>query len=108
MRGRQGGFRLARAAEEIHLIEIIQAIDGPLKDCNACVSGLATCSDTAPCPLHERFKPIREQLKAFMHDTTLADMGDAIETKLKAFGAGAGSQLGLADMVSKTSATPTR
>lgn len=32
VRGAQGGYRLARPAEEISLLEIVEAIDGPVMD----------------------------------------------------------------------------
>jgi Rrf2 family protein len=40
LRGANGGYRLARAAKEITLLEIVEAVDGPLR-------GLAPAFETA-------------------------------------------------------------
>lgn len=50
MRGARGGVRLARPANEITLLEIVEAIDGPIT-LNECVITPEACSLTETCPL---------------------------------------------------------
>ena len=73
VRGVGGGFVLARPAANICLMEVLVALD-----CNhfleKCVYGLAGCSDSAPCPLHEHWKPIRNQIEVYLFEHTIADL----------------------------------
>jgi len=50
MRGARGGVRLAKPASEITLLEIVEAIDGPIT-LNECVTDADACSLTDTCPL---------------------------------------------------------
>ena len=54
-------------------------------DCNhfleKCAYGLAGCSDSAPCPLHEHWKPIRSQVEVYLLSHTIADLA-AVGTKI--------------------------
>ena len=52
VRGAGGGFALARPAEEIRLIEVLEAVEHD-HFLDRCIYGFASCSDGAPCPLHE-------------------------------------------------------
>jgi len=79
-KGRGGGFCLARPAEEIALISIVEAIDGP-QPLDRCVVGLEKCSDQMPCPQHDLYKPIRRRLRDYMMMTTLADLAAALRAK---------------------------
>ncbi|MFW6083980.1 MAG: RrF2 family transcriptional regulator [Gemmatimonadota bacterium] len=79
-RGPGGGYRLARAPENISLRDIKEAIDG-LADLEACALGLGACSDDRTCPLHESWQPIRERIRAYLADTTLDRMANALESR---------------------------
>jgi len=81
-KGRGGGFALARPPGSIKLLEIVAAVDGT-EDLDACVVGMAQCDDTQPCPQHDQWAPLREQLKKFLVETTLETMGETLERKLR-------------------------
>ena len=49
-RGARGGVSLARAPEEISLLEVVEAIDGPIL-LNDCVSNHSSCSFGDDCPM---------------------------------------------------------
>ncbi len=49
-RGARGGVKLARDAESISLLEVIEAIDGPIQ-LNDCVASNVACTYDADCPL---------------------------------------------------------
>jgi Rrf2 family protein len=79
-RGPGGGYALAREPSDVSLLEIQQIIDG-IGNLDRCAVGLAACNDYAPCPLHDEFKPLRESIRAYLEDTTLADMAGALIRK---------------------------
>jgi len=80
VKGPNGGFQLAKSPDEITLFEIRQILDGN-DDLEACAVGLGECHGLTPCPLHESFKPIRDQIKDYLHHTTLELMAKAVQEK---------------------------
>jgi Rrf2 family transcriptional regulator, iron-sulfur cluster assembly transcription factor len=79
-KGRGGGFRLARPAHEITMMQIVEVIDGP-QLFDRCVVGLERCNDHMPCPQHDLYKPIRQRLKDYLLTTTLADLSASLKAK---------------------------
>ena len=77
-RGPNGGIALARPASSVTLYEIVVAVDG--EDMfRECVLGLPGCGERKPCPLHARWAPERERLKAMFRAETLADMAERLQ-----------------------------
>lgn len=80
-KGRGGGFALARKPDKITLHDIVAVVDN-IHDLDACVVGMNKCDDRQPCPQHDQYQPIRNQLKKFLLETTLADMAKSMAFKL--------------------------
>ncbi len=72
-RGKLGGFRLARPASRIPLLDVVGSIDA-LTGNRACLLGRPVCSDQHACPAHERWKDVAERTVAFFRETTVADL----------------------------------
>jgi Rrf2 family protein len=72
-RGRGGGVHFACSPSQLSIIKVVKAIDGQhaLEDC---IFGLGSCGGIRNCPTHPLWGPIREQIIAFMRDTTIADL----------------------------------
>jgi Rrf2 family protein len=60
-RGARGGVTLARDPKEISLLEVIEAIDGPIQ-LNECVGEDADCSFDEDCPLRSVWCDAQEML----------------------------------------------
>jgi len=73
VRGPGGGFRLARASDEISLLDIVEAIDG-LSQFDECALGWKTCQDDNPCPLHNSWKDMRNGLREYLAKSSVADL----------------------------------
>lgn len=84
-KGPGGGFSITRDPKSITLFDIYNAIDGTTY-LDGCAVGLARCSDETPCPLHERWKPVRERIRTYLQTTTLADMAEATRKKRELLG----------------------
>jgi len=72
-RGARGGVSLARAPQEITLLEVIEAIDGPIQ-LNECVGDSGACSFDDDCPLRPVWCDAQEQLVNKLKGTNFADM----------------------------------
>lgn len=72
-RGARGGVTLARQAGEITLLEVIEAIDGPIQ-LNECVGDTSTCSFDKDCPLRPVWCEAQEELVGRLRGTNFADM----------------------------------
>lgn len=73
-RGAIRGYGLARPPDEIKLKDILLATEGQdLFD--RCILWSDRCGDANPCPLHDRWKKVREHIMdEIMDGTTLADL----------------------------------
>ncbi len=72
-KGVNGGFYMYPKQKLRTLIEVVRAIDGDVLF-SGCGMGLKTCSDEEPCPMHDKFKAIRNSLKTMMEQTSVEDM----------------------------------
>ncbi|HWH71186.1 MAG TPA: Rrf2 family transcriptional regulator [Candidatus Sulfotelmatobacter sp.] len=77
-RGYRGGIYLTRHPREITLLEIVEAIEG--KEFIAeCMLGLTDCSTPCLCPTHEIWQRVRDEIKAALGKSTLADVLAAMQ-----------------------------
>lgn len=72
-RGKLGGFRLARSADRITLLEVVSPFDD-VSGRRICLLGRSTCTDHAPCAAHARWKGVSERAATFFRETTVADL----------------------------------
>ncbi len=72
-RGARGGVTLAREAKDITLLEVVEAIDGPIQ-LNECVGNSSTCSFEDNCPLRPVWCDAQEELVTRLKSTNFADM----------------------------------
>lgn len=81
-RGQKGGFGIDASAMKTKTIaDIVSATDGNAIFEN-CGLGLKECSGIQPCPVHEHFVKIRENLRDVVEKTTIAGMATSLKDGL--------------------------
>lgn len=68
-RGARGGVLLARPAQQISLLEVVEAIDGPIS-LNDCTISTEACQMSGDCPLHEIWHEAQAELVTRLRGTT--------------------------------------
>lgn len=71
-RGPGGGYRLAVPADELPLIDVIEAFE-TLDASRECVLGREECSEENPCPVHGEWKEVAAPIVTFFRRTTVGD-----------------------------------
>ena len=72
-RGARGGVTLARDAKDITLLEVVEAIDGPIQ-LNECVGSEGACTFDENCPIKPVWCDAQEELVTRLRGTNFADM----------------------------------
>ncbi len=72
-KGLNGGFRLARPAEQISLYDIVEPIEHVSK-WDGCFMTHKTCDRRRPCPVHQRWATVREAYTRFLQETSVRDL----------------------------------
>jgi Rrf2 family protein len=72
-RGVHGGFALARPASDINMLEIVEAIEGPLSltDCTPATAGCAWAQD---CPAATVWIRVQDSMRETLRRSTLEDL----------------------------------
>lgn len=68
-RGARGGVSLARPPKDISLLEVVEAIDGPIM-LNECVGDSAVCKFSDDCPMHPVWCEAQYELVEKLKNTT--------------------------------------
>ncbi len=93
VRGPGGGYHLGRDASEISVAQVIEAVN-ETTDATRC-QGQGDCQGGETCLTHHLWMDLSEQIRAFLHQISLADLVarrdiQAVVRRQQARGAGAG------------------
>jgi Rrf2 family transcriptional regulator, iron-sulfur cluster assembly transcription factor len=69
-RGSNGGYSLAKPSNEISLLDIIEAIEGPIIP-NRCISSDFKCGLKPGCPVHPIWHKMEHAIKSILSEATL-------------------------------------
>jgi len=72
-RGARGGVTLAREPRDITLLEVVEAIEGPIL-LNECVPGNGICSFEANCPIRTVWCEAQDELIKRLRSTNFGDL----------------------------------
>lgn len=82
VKGKQGGFFINKEdIDSIKLSQIIDAIDGD-SIYKGCALGLRNCNSEKPCPLHNKFVHVRNELADMLEKTSLLELATNLDTGL--------------------------
>lgn len=73
IKGPHGGFSLARPAEDISIMDIVEIIDG--RDIfEICLVRTTPCSDEEPCGIHDKITALRNEMRETFINQTIDDL----------------------------------
>lgn len=84
LRGPKGGFRMARDAGDVALIEIYEAIEGPLHFSN-CLFEKPVCTD-GKCIMGDLLKTVDQKVVEYLTTTKLTDLSQTCTPAIAAGG----------------------
>lgn len=78
-RGIKGGYILARDPQQISVLEIIAAIEGPmaLTECSTDITGL--CNLESGCPIKSNQQIINQAIRGVLEKVTLSDLAHPLQ-----------------------------
>ncbi|MGB4401085.1 MAG: Rrf2 family transcriptional regulator [Daejeonella sp.] len=76
-KGPNGGFYIDEVSRKRPISDIVNAIDGN-GIFTGCGLGLKFCSEINPCPLHDQFKEIRNQIYLMLKNTPIEKFNEEL------------------------------
>jgi len=70
-RGVGGGFYLAKDPDEVSLLDVVRAEEGPLS-LNQCLVAPGSCDRDVFCPVHGAWREVRDEMAAILERHTFA------------------------------------
>ncbi|RQW87332.1 MAG: Rrf2 family transcriptional regulator [Geobacter sp.] len=72
-RGSGGGFMLALPAARITLLQVVEAVEGPIMP-NRCLISEGACDRDGTCRVHPVWERVRQQTAAILDGVTIEDL----------------------------------
>lgn len=79
VRGPNGGFYITDKAKKLPVRAVLLAM-GESEILDKCVLGLNKCSEIKPCPMHNQYKIIKQQLIGLFETKTIQQLADDINS----------------------------
>jgi len=80
--GPKGGFRLRRPPAEISILDVIKAIQGPLR-LNRCLLSDAACPRSDTCPVHAKIGELQDRMDEYLGGISLEELAQSRGAKRK-------------------------
>ena len=87
VKGKGGGFYFDEEKPDLTLEKLISAIEGS-RTFSSCGFGLKHCNEDNPCPLHEKYAPVRKKIRNLVSEESIQSLAKKVrrkEFKLKSF-----------------------
>ena len=74
LKGPSGGFSIEKKKLQIlKLSQVVKSIDGD-NIYKGCGLGFHECSEKKPCPVHDKFKIVRDELRNMLENTSIQEL----------------------------------
>ncbi len=80
IKGKGGGFYFEQEKPEVTLRDLVFATEGT-NTFSDCGFGLKHCNETNPCPLHNRYVPIRDAYNRLIREETIQSLARKSQQK---------------------------
>ena len=80
LKGKGGGFFFDENKPDLTLVKLIMATEGD-KSFSGCGFGLKHCDKNNPCPLHEKYAPIRDSINKLISEETVQSLAEKVYNK---------------------------
>ncbi|MEW5743869.1 MAG: Rrf2 family transcriptional regulator [Nitrospirota bacterium] len=75
-RGIKGGFQLARSPREVTLLDVVEAVEGPVA-LNSCVIDKSVCGRSSTCGVHHVWADVRADFREILKKYTFERLAPA-------------------------------
>lgn len=79
-RGPDGGFVISGSAKDLSILDVIEAIEGPIH-LNECLIKVGFCDRDELCPVHDIWREAQDTLISRLTGTSFADLAEMGEDK---------------------------
>ncbi len=76
VRGVQGGYQIARPPGDITILDVMDALEGPLELSECCTTEGGHCSRSCQCPVRTVWQRLTDSINRELAGVTLGDMLD--------------------------------
>jgi Rrf2 family protein len=80
IKGKGGGFYFDTEKPELPLKKLISATEGD-RSFSGCGIGLKNCNEKNPCPLHEKYAPIRDSINRLVSGETVERLAEKVHKR---------------------------
>ncbi len=77
LRGKGGGYRLARSAEELNVLDVLQATEGAMAPVACLEEGAKPCARAAQCRTLPLWKGLNDAVRGYLRGFTVRDLAGA-------------------------------
>ncbi len=83
-RGPQGGISFNRPPKSLYIFEVVEIIDGA-EIFDKCVIGLPGCGELDPCPMHDNWRLVKDQIKDQFEETNIEELANKLSSRNEIF-----------------------
>lgn len=80
IKGKGGGFFFDPGKPDLKLDRLISAIEGS-SSFSSCGFGLKQCDDDSPCPIHEKYQPVRDRIQKLVTEESVQSLAKKVYRK---------------------------
>ncbi|HVN56674.1 MAG TPA: Rrf2 family transcriptional regulator [Bacteroidales bacterium] len=80
VKGKGGGFYFETGKSDLTLERLIISVEGN-RSFSSCGFGLKNCNENNPCPLHEKYAPVRKKIFKLVSEESIQSLAKKVRKK---------------------------